>query len=561
MFPTRILLLVVGLAGLGGVLFAQTPVINPEGVVNAASYVTVPGWGRAVAPGSIASIFGQNLSPVTEQAATLPLPFELGGVRVTIAGLPAPLFYVSPEQINVQVPRDVQVSGPGDGDWRLRRRIVDVTVTTPEGTSEPVQLMVSPQNIGVFTVNESGCGLGAVLNPQPDGTVQFHGPHASVAPGDWVSVYFTGMGWLVGVWSIYNMPEDGRPAVISGPYPLLPPPWKHSPWIELAGKLQVPWTVNYFGKAPGTVGLDQFNFRIPLDAPEGCAIPLRLPSYAGGYYSQPIPLSIHPGRGQCVPTPVSLALVEWRKTSFNDLRPTEDLLYYRLNEAEGNAFPELPEYLDWPQGGYTTVTPVLSSGQMCESLLPAGLDGGTLTALAPGSPPVEVLSPTGAGGETVVPLEPGTIGAGNHSITGQGGPQMGSFQSVVTIPAPVEIATELPPGSILPCDQPLEIRWTRGDDSSWVEVTLRRRGGDEYPDGAASLNAPGSTGLLTIQKTNGFTPPPPALSGFCGSEVDVIVTQIPHAATISEFSADGLTLGGRHTWKYEFRFEDLRVSE
>jgi uncharacterized protein (TIGR03437 family) len=68
---------------------------------NAASYELV------VAPDSIAVLFGQNLASVTTSAAGNPLPTNLGGVSVTVAGLSAGLSYVSPSQINFVLPSSV----------------------------------------------------------------------------------------------------------------------------------------------------------------------------------------------------------------------------------------------------------------------------------------------------------------------------------------------------------------------------------------------------------------------------------------------------------------------
>ena len=70
----------------------------PVALVNAASY------DATVAPGSIAALFGAGLSTQTTIATTLPLPKTLGGVTVKIGGIDAPLFFVSPNQINLQVP-------------------------------------------------------------------------------------------------------------------------------------------------------------------------------------------------------------------------------------------------------------------------------------------------------------------------------------------------------------------------------------------------------------------------------------------------------------------------
>ncbi|MCG3164153.1 MAG: hypothetical protein JMDDDDMK_05636 [Acidobacteria bacterium] len=96
-------------------------------VVSAASYK--PG----VAPESIAAAFGLDLATQTEAAAQVPLPTELGGARVTIrdsqgAEWPAPLFFVSPGQINFQVPQNaalgaatVRLSGGATGQFEITR--------------------------------------------------------------------------------------------------------------------------------------------------------------------------------------------------------------------------------------------------------------------------------------------------------------------------------------------------------------------------------------------------------------------------------------------------------
>jgi uncharacterized protein (TIGR03437 family) len=83
-------------------------VATPEfRVVSAASYV-----GPGVATESIATAFGDQLSPATGEAALLPLPTSLAGFTLTITdsrGIerPAPLFYISPGQVNFLLPAGV----------------------------------------------------------------------------------------------------------------------------------------------------------------------------------------------------------------------------------------------------------------------------------------------------------------------------------------------------------------------------------------------------------------------------------------------------------------------
>jgi len=64
---------------------------------------------------SIISIFGESLAPVLEIGRVNPLAQSIAGVTVTVSDRILPLLYVSPTQINAQVPSDL-----GDGDYTLQ---------------------------------------------------------------------------------------------------------------------------------------------------------------------------------------------------------------------------------------------------------------------------------------------------------------------------------------------------------------------------------------------------------------------------------------------------------
>jgi DNA-binding beta-propeller fold protein YncE len=76
------------------------PSISRDGVVSAASYLP------SMAPGSLISIFGQNLA-ASATASSTPLPILMGGSCVTLNNQPIPLFMTSPGQINAQIPPNV----------------------------------------------------------------------------------------------------------------------------------------------------------------------------------------------------------------------------------------------------------------------------------------------------------------------------------------------------------------------------------------------------------------------------------------------------------------------
>src|SRR6185436_21007062 len=96
---SRLLALSGSLLLVSSAVIAQTPTIQPNGVVNAAGSRTV------VAPGSLISIFGSGLASGLSVSNSVPVSTKLGDVdSVTIGGAAAPLVFVSDGRINAQVP-------------------------------------------------------------------------------------------------------------------------------------------------------------------------------------------------------------------------------------------------------------------------------------------------------------------------------------------------------------------------------------------------------------------------------------------------------------------------
>jgi subtilase family serine protease len=69
-------------------------------------------FGQTYAPGMVLTIFGSNLADATWIASSVPLPVHISGVTVTIGAVNAPLYYVSPGQLNVQIPYETPVNQP-----------------------------------------------------------------------------------------------------------------------------------------------------------------------------------------------------------------------------------------------------------------------------------------------------------------------------------------------------------------------------------------------------------------------------------------------------------------
>lgn len=118
------ILVTLGLAQ--GLAYAQ-PVVSS--VLNAASYDAV------VSPGCWVAIFGNNLAPTIAGASTAArLPTTLGGVSVTVGGLPAAMLYVSPTQINVLIPSEVAIPGSF---------VVPVVINAPGGSASAAALLMT----------------------------------------------------------------------------------------------------------------------------------------------------------------------------------------------------------------------------------------------------------------------------------------------------------------------------------------------------------------------------------------------------------------------------------
>ena len=115
--------------------YAQTPAVSTGGVINAANGIS------PVAPGSLVSIYGSELSAGLAEADTIPLATTMSNVSVTFNGVPAPLLFVSDGQINAQLPWNVLSSGTVGTAL--------VVVTRNNQASAPQSLQVGPFSPGI----------------------------------------------------------------------------------------------------------------------------------------------------------------------------------------------------------------------------------------------------------------------------------------------------------------------------------------------------------------------------------------------------------------------------
>ena len=219
------------------------PSIGAGGIVNAASFVKAPN--NTTAPGALISIFGVDLATEPGFAGQLPLPTDINGTRVFVTNIPAPLIFVSPEQINAQMPIAPEILVGNNAN------VVVQVAGRPDSTPEPILLeSVSP---GIFDV---GGGQGAVLIANTDILVapvgSIPGRESRPAnPGEFISIFSTGLG--------QTDPPQVSGQTAAGERTL------EMPTVTIGGEIA---PVDFSGAAPGFVGLNQINVIVP-SLPEG----------------------------------------------------------------------------------------------------------------------------------------------------------------------------------------------------------------------------------------------------------------------------------------------------
>jgi uncharacterized protein (TIGR03437 family) len=221
--------------------FAPVPA-GPRCLVSAASF-----RGHNIAPGEVISVFGTELGPETPVPG---LGSSLGGTRLLVGGLAAPLLYVSAGQINAVVPFALQageaVTVEVERDGTRKPSVIDTTVVA-------TQPSIFAASGWAATINQAGT-VNSADNPAPVGSV--------------VSLWATGFGALTPQRADGAVPEQAE-SMVAAPVR-----------IYVEGQ---PAEVLYAGDAPGLVaGVVQVNFRVPATPDTGF---VRVIAYVGDAYT------------------------------------------------------------------------------------------------------------------------------------------------------------------------------------------------------------------------------------------------------------------------------------
>jgi len=213
--------------------YSQAPVIT--GAVNVASFH------QPLSPGSLVSLFGTGLAASTATASTVPLPDSIAGVSVTFGGITAPLYFVSPGQINLQVP------------WSVIPGVTDIVVTVGGTTSAAFRAQVSSVSPAIFTI--PGSHQAVAINP--DGSIA--GDYGSIpgvrtypaVAGQTLVILATGLG-LVTPEATDSVASPDRLRTTFA-----------TPTVLIGG---FPAVVTFSGLSPQFVGVNQINIVVPESA-------------------------------------------------------------------------------------------------------------------------------------------------------------------------------------------------------------------------------------------------------------------------------------------------------
>ncbi len=226
---------------------------------NAGSYLP------RIAPGMIAALypldqFSSRFGQVTAAATTVPLPTELGDLQVLVNDQPAPLFFVSPDQINFQVP----MGAPSSGSTEIQvvrkstGQIVAVGCsavrvgTKPDGTQRwsctAGGVLMDVASPALFAGPGYSAGSGQIAALNEDNTI--NSSTNPISRGKVIQLFGTGQGFVPGA------PPDG-----AAPTGAIWTPDR--PRVIVGTDFVTDSDIQYSGLAPYLVGVWQLNVRIP----------------------------------------------------------------------------------------------------------------------------------------------------------------------------------------------------------------------------------------------------------------------------------------------------------
>lgn len=502
-------------AFLTGILAAQTPTFT--GIVNPASNLPpgVPNYG--IAQGSIFVIYGSNLGPaalVQAASATLPTTAGLAGTSVSIAqngGFPviAPMIYASAGQVAAVMPSNTPLGS-------------DTVTLTYNGKTGSFPVQVVQTNFGISTVQSTGYGPAVVTFPDYSLVTNTK----SAKPGDTLILWGTGLGPIAGR-------DDIGAAGGNLPVPIQ---------VFVGG---IPANIQYQGRTPTVVGLDQINFVVPQGITPGCSVSIVVQTNGAtsSTVSNAPTMAIAPNGGTCSDTnqnfPADVLASVSGKTSVKALalQLEQDTIYNTQNGSPQVTVSANAQFLSFSKAQLAAQISSLNNGLTLNSCVvevvsssaggvkppdATGLNVGNLITMVPATGNAIALTAQSTG------LYTGSVGSlstGNFQFSnGTGGADVGALTFAFPVPQPVSWTnrTQIAGGGAIDRTKPLSVTWSGGDTNGYVGIIgqAQTAGSNPYtvqfgcaaPSTAGSFNIPSSI-LLAM---------PPGSNASASLEVDTL---------------------------------------
>ena len=509
------------------------PVIYPHSVVNAASFFSPGLPAGSIAEGSIFSLFGTGLGPAQGmQQSAFPLTTTLAGVSIQVkqgatSVSALPLFVVA-GQVNALMPSNTPLG------W------VSVWVNYNGQQSNPSPVFIVHDSPGIFTATGTGIGPAAVQNAINATSVVPNSNQASAKPGQTEVLYLTGLGPISA--------PDNQPA----------------PAGNLATAVEV-WVggisaaVAYSGRSPCCSGLDQIDFVVPPNAPQGCWVPVAVRT-SNVTIANYVSMAIDPTGAPCSDPSNTLSAAIVKGGPLGELTLTRivvhedvgvnaavdvsnDFATYAATNQPGGQFAFTP-FLSTPPVGTCTVYPGVGDffdfGQIPQGVIPNLNSATQLSISGQGTSQNASLTNSAAVLGSSLPLYslPNLLylNAGTYSVSGSAGSDVGAFMASVVVPSALTWINQ-DQITIVNRSQPLMLTWTNGGSQP---VGIMGIGSDLPTNSSALFLCLATPGSIT------FAVPPQVLSALPPSQPDPLKSKSVIylvSSTASTFMANGLNSG------------------
>ena len=463
-------------------------------VFNAASHLPAGLPGSGLAQGALVTVKGTAFGKAAQEFGGYPLPTSAGDVTVAVTSgdqvYSAWIYSITTgEGENAQDEMVILLpSAVPEGDAAL-------TVTTPEGTSEPFAAQVVPYAFGIYSRDGSGSGPGAVVNPETGEPATLA---AAFVPNQTVTLSGTGLG---------AVSYDESAAAPETDSNLLED-------LEIWVGTQVV-TPQRNNRAAGQ-STDSVSFVIP-EGIKGCYVPVFARRGAVVSNAVTIPVAETTDGGPCSEESLGLSAEDATTLSANDTITTgvveltrtsskismEGMTISSTTDAGSAAFSRFaadqflrsgPGFARPSLGSCTIYRFNGKSASYTTGAIPQLLDaGGSITVTGPGGSremnrdpesglyaaafATGVMEIPGLPSIPALPGIPGLPGAatkfldpGSYTLAAPGGEDIGSFSTGFNIPANFEWSNQSDIQNVNRSED-LEITWTNADPNGYVSIT------------------------------------------------------------------------------------------